>query len=128
MDGLVIIVWLSLVLFFICFFFRFSSPSSLSQTPRKSGQLKTKGLYGFVRHPMYSGLILTGLGVCLIVPSAARWICFGLLVIVLEKKMNFEAREERLGISHVLVLLIPLVLFCSRNRTRSSSKDLEVNI
>lgn len=75
----------------------------IEQAPRKNGQLKTQGLYALVRHPMYAGLILAGLGVCLIASSAARWFCFGLLVFVIERKMSFEVtRKER-----VVASLIP---------------------
>jgi len=33
-----------------------------SPIPRESGELTTSGVYRFVRHPIYSALLLVGLG------------------------------------------------------------------
>jgi len=59
-------------------------------TPNSCG-LKTGGLYGLVRHPMYLGLILVGFGICLDSRPLA-WLFFGFLVMVLLSKISLEER------------------------------------
>jgi protein-S-isoprenylcysteine O-methyltransferase Ste14 len=65
---------------------------SLTPTPvpKKEGQLSTDGLFTFVRHPIYSGVMLAVIGMVLRSPSPAK-IAVGLLLIVF---FNVKARWE----------------------------------
>jgi protein-S-isoprenylcysteine O-methyltransferase Ste14 len=62
-------------------------------SPRTSGQLRTSGFYSYVRHPIYSGVLLIGWGLALrsgLVPSLV-------VAAVLTAWMTVKARyEERL--------------------------------
>ena len=61
---------------------------------RKIGSLVTAGPYAYVRHPLYVGTFLIGIGVCLIASNA--WVAaaaLGVFVAVYRRKM---AQEERL--------------------------------
>lgn len=51
------------------------------------------GVYSYVRHPMYSGLLLTALGVSLLAKSPGRLGVTFLLYLVLESKMEKEEEE-----------------------------------
>ncbi len=53
--------------------------------PREAGSLRDGGVYGFVRHPIYGGLMLSTLGVAL---SGSPWALppVGVLVLVLVGK------------------------------------------
>eukprot|EP00871_Galdieria_phlegrea_P003941 jgi/Galph1/4548/GphlegSOOS_G3202.1 len=62
-------------------------------TPVFGGQLKTRGLYGFVRHPMYLGAILASVGFSCFTGSLERLLLSLLLVLIFLKKVE---REETL--------------------------------
>ncbi len=68
---------------------------SLSALPEpiKGAKLLTRGLYKRVRHPVYSGIMLWGLGTLIIRPSIARATLYGSLVALFIFK---SAREERM--------------------------------
>lgn len=60
--------------------------------PLESSELVTSGLYGPVRHPIYSGLLLAALGVML---AAATWwhvAAWAALVVLLMVKARWEER------------------------------------
>jgi protein-S-isoprenylcysteine O-methyltransferase Ste14 len=60
--------------------------------PRDDGELVTTGLYGMVRHPLYSGIILATAGWVLFTlswPHALGWLALSLL---LERKATQEER------------------------------------
>lgn len=59
--------------------------------------LVTEGLYGYIRHPMYTSVILMQLGVVLFYPVWYQWLLWALLIIVLYLKAH---REERLWMAH----------------------------
>jgi protein-S-isoprenylcysteine O-methyltransferase Ste14 len=64
-----------------------------SPVPRAEGSLRTDGLYGLVRHPIYSALLLIGSGLAL---ASRSWVHVVLLV-GLAVVLNLKARwEERL--------------------------------
>lgn len=63
--------------------------------PNTHAQLRTGGLYRFVRHPIYSGLILTMAAVALASGSVVRLLVLGLLVLLLTVKARWE--EARLS-------------------------------
>jgi len=59
--------------------------------------LITSGIYKWVRHPMYSSVILMMLGIFIATPSLVMFVLFVLLVIVLLLKAK---REESLWLRH----------------------------
>lgn len=65
---------------------------SVLPEPRARAKLITSGPYAYVRHPLYTGLMLFGLGCALGWSTAVHWILLAVLVIVLDAKAR---REER---------------------------------
>jgi protein-S-isoprenylcysteine O-methyltransferase Ste14 len=63
--------------------------------PNAHAQLRTGGLYRFVRHPIYSGLILTMTSLTVASGSAFRLLTLGVLVLLLTMKARWE--ETRLA-------------------------------
>jgi protein-S-isoprenylcysteine O-methyltransferase Ste14 len=58
--------------------------------PKAGAPLQTSGIYAFVRHPIYTGVLVSGLGVALYRTSMISFIAYGSLVLLL----NFKARWE----------------------------------
>jgi protein-S-isoprenylcysteine O-methyltransferase Ste14 len=58
--------------------------------PSSSGSLKTTGVYGQMRHPMYTALMTVMLGLSMISNSADRLLLTGLLYYLLEVKSDKE--------------------------------------
>lgn len=58
--------------------------------PRKKHSLVVSGMYSYCRHPMYSGLLLTSLGLAAVTHSEIRLALCGLLWYILEKKIATE--------------------------------------
>jgi protein-S-isoprenylcysteine O-methyltransferase Ste14 len=75
--------------------------SSLSPfpAPSKSNALVTTGPYAAVRHPMYTGLLLSSFGLSIVTASAARLALTAALFALLQIKMDAEekALAERYG-------------------------------
>mgnify|MGYP000079258811 CR=1 FL=1 len=64
-----------------------------SPIPREGSSLVTSGIYRLVRHPIYSGLLLLGVGLALI--GASLW--HGALLVALIVLLSVKARlEERM--------------------------------
>lgn len=65
---------------------------SLTPFPRPlpSAQLVTRGAYRFVRHPIYSGVLLTALGLALFTLSPLRLVLMLVLAIFFDRKANRE--------------------------------------
>jgi protein-S-isoprenylcysteine O-methyltransferase Ste14 len=63
--------------------------------PNAHAQLRTGGLYRFVRHPIYSGLILTMASLTVASGSALRLFTLAVLVLLLTLKARWE--EARLS-------------------------------
>jgi protein-S-isoprenylcysteine O-methyltransferase Ste14 len=59
--------------------------------PLEGGRLRTDGVYGVVRHPIYASLLLLVLGWCLLT-SPRVLIAFALLAVVLDLKRQVEER------------------------------------
>ncbi|KAI8477164.1 MAG: hypothetical protein J3K34DRAFT_398489 [Monoraphidium minutum] len=59
-------------------------------TPRKNHKLVTDGLFAYVRHPMYGGLVLVALGLAAITRNEGRLALALVLWFVLERKVTFE--------------------------------------
>lgn len=60
--------------------------------PRSKHALVTTGLYAYIRHPMYGGLILASLGLAATTYSESRLAVAILLWMILEQKVAFEER------------------------------------
>jgi protein-S-isoprenylcysteine O-methyltransferase Ste14 len=63
--------------------------------PNAHAQLRTGGLYRFVRHPIYSGLLLTMASITVASGSGFRLLTLGVLVLLLSVKARWE--ETRLA-------------------------------
>jgi protein-S-isoprenylcysteine O-methyltransferase Ste14 len=59
--------------------------------------LVTSGIYRYIRHPMYTSVIVMMLGVTLLGTHPATWLLWVLLILVLYLKAD---REERLWMAH----------------------------
>ncbi len=74
----------------IASFIRLGKSLTANPVPKDEGELVVSGLYSFVRHPIYLGLLLLGFGVVL---DAGYWpqiLIFLMLYIQLHIKANFE--------------------------------------
>ena len=58
--------------------------------PRVGGRLIEQGPYRWIRHPMYSALLLAGLGVAWWAASAIAWAALAALAVVLVLKARIE--------------------------------------
>lgn len=65
---------------------------SVFPEPRPDGRLETTGIYSFIRHPMYAGVLLTALVLVWEFPSFFRIISLLLLSAVLTRKILLEER------------------------------------
>ncbi|WP_439564465.1 methyltransferase family protein [Microcella sp.] len=63
-----------------------------SPIPKADGQLVTTGVFGLVRHPIYSGLLVLGLGLVVIGASVLHLLAWVALLSVLMAKSRFEER------------------------------------
>ena len=61
-----------------------------SPVPKTDGVLVTRGVYGLVRHPIYSGLLLLGIGLVIIGASVLHLLAWVALLSVLMAKSRFE--------------------------------------
>lgn len=60
--------------------------------PRKNNKFTRKGIYGFIRHPMYAGLFLVGLAFLLSRVTALTVIIYFLFLVVSDLKTNLEEK------------------------------------
>ena len=83
------IVWpgLGIVIFSI---FKLGQSLTASPIPKDEGVLKTDGLYKWVRHPIYTGLMLTTLGIALEVGSVAKLFFVAALFVLFNYKAKWE--------------------------------------
>lgn len=56
--------------------------------PRRKHELVTSGMYSYVRHPMYAGLLMVGFGLAAITRNECRLALTVLLWVVLEQKVS----------------------------------------
>ncbi len=61
--------------------------------PRDTNQISTQGIYSYLRHPMYTSVLLCGIAVSFGAPSTLRWIALAVCLLVLVLKIK---REEHL--------------------------------
>ena len=63
-----------------------------SPKPRTGGYLVTTGLYGIVRHPAYSGIVISALGYSFWKSDVVRFILAGALLILFDYKSKIEEK------------------------------------
>jgi protein-S-isoprenylcysteine O-methyltransferase Ste14 len=63
--------------------------------PKKSGSLSTYGLYKYVRHPMYTSVMVLCLGIALVSGSVIKYALVGLLALLFYFKTNYEEKFLR---------------------------------
>ena len=71
-------------------FFHLGSALTANPVPRSDASLHTNGVYAYVRHPIYTGVLLTGMAVAIHHASLISVSAFLALVVLL----NFKARWE----------------------------------
>ena len=65
---------------------------NIRPTPRLGGQLVQQGPYRWIRHPMYTAVLLSGLACAWVLGSATGWLAWAALVTVLAVKATLEER------------------------------------
>ncbi|MBK7383676.1 MAG: isoprenylcysteine carboxylmethyltransferase family protein [Flavobacteriales bacterium] len=58
--------------------------------PRQGNTLSQRGIYRFIRHPMYAAVLLCGVAVSFGAPSTWRWVALGVCAVVLVIKVHHE--------------------------------------
>lgn len=61
-------------------------------TPRADARLVARGPYAYIRHPMYTGLLLFGLALVLAAPNPLRIAFWLVLLVDLVLKLRYEER------------------------------------
>ena len=61
--------------------------------PRTGNTLSKRGIYRFVRHPMYTAVLLCGAAVSFGEPSLWRWSALAICTLVLLTKIHYEERQ-----------------------------------
>lgn len=65
---------------------------NIRPTPREGGQLVQSGPYRWIRHPMYSAVLLVAAACAWVDASVWTWVAMAALVAVLTVKAGFEER------------------------------------
>jgi len=65
---------------------------NIRPVPRSGGELVQHGPYRWIRHPMYSALLLVGLAAARLAGDVESWLVLAVLVVVLVIKANVEER------------------------------------
>ena len=71
-------------------FFALRPSLRVSPIPREGAPLIIKGIYKYVRHPMYFALLLIGMAFAANASDAIGWVLYIILVAVLNFKANYE--------------------------------------
>jgi len=82
--GLAVFVWAALSLG--------SNNFSVLPGPRPGNTLSVRGIYRWLRHPMYTAVLLCGTAVTFGAPSTGRWIALPACLVVLVLKVRHEER------------------------------------
>lgn len=64
----------------------------VSPEPKSEGHLVTRGIYGWLRHPMYTGIVLIVVGLVVRQPSFLAGTIGGALIALLFMKARYEER------------------------------------
>jgi protein-S-isoprenylcysteine O-methyltransferase Ste14 len=83
------LVWPGLGIVLISIF-KLGQSLTASPIPKDDSQLKTDGLYKWIRHPIYTGLIVTTLGIALEVGSVSKLFFVGGLIVLFNYKAKWE--------------------------------------
>ncbi len=83
LSGIALGVWAFLTM-------RRLSHFRVSPEPAAGGTLVTEGPYAFIRHPMYSALLLVTFGLFLNYPLLSHFLAFALLFAILQIKLHLE--------------------------------------
>lgn len=80
--GALVLVWAGLSL----------GPGNLTvmPAPRTSSTLIVHGIYRFIRHPMYTAVLLCGSALAFGAPSVVRWVALAACTVVLVLKIRHE--------------------------------------
>ncbi len=65
---------------------------TIMPVPREGNRISKQGIYTYLRHPMYTAVLLCGVAVLFGAPSIWRWCALSLCVFVLVLKIRFEER------------------------------------
>lgn len=84
-----ILIWPGLGIVLISIF-KLGQSLTTSPIPKQGSELKTDGLYKWIRHPIYSGLILTTLGIALEVGSIGKLFFVAALIVLFDYKAKWE--------------------------------------
>lgn len=87
--------WLGIIGLFVC---AASLRRSLTVVPipKESGELSTSGLYRYVRHPMYSSVLLFAMGIALHSGSAIKYLLALSLYVLFYLKSVYEEKYLKL--------------------------------
>lgn len=66
---------------------------SVFPEPRQKGRFVCSGIYAFIRHPMYAGILMIMATLVWQFYSWDRALCYGLLLVVFVVKIRIEERE-----------------------------------
>ena len=91
-------------------YLRLKPALQVSPLPKSGAPYITTGIYRFVRHPMYLGVLMIGLGLAGATHVVAGWIIYGVLLIDLNVKARFE--------DHLLAQIHPEALSHQRHTSR----------
>jgi len=80
--GVLILIWATVSLG--------ASNLTVMPDPRASNSLSVRGIYRFVRHPMYTAVLLCGASLAFGAPSNSRWAALGACLVVLLLKIRHE--------------------------------------
>lgn len=82
MAGILILIWATVSLG--------ASNLTVMPDPRATNTLSVRGVYCFVRHPMYTAVLLCGVALAFGAPSTVRWVALGACLVVLLLKIRHE--------------------------------------
>jgi protein-S-isoprenylcysteine O-methyltransferase Ste14 len=84
-----VILWPGLGMVIVSIF-KLGQSLTASPIPRDNAELKTDGLYKWIRHPIYTGLMLTTLGIALEAGSVSKLFFVAALMFLFDYKAKFE--------------------------------------
>jgi protein-S-isoprenylcysteine O-methyltransferase Ste14 len=84
-----LIVWPGLGIVIVSIF-KLGQSLTASPIPKENAELKTEGLYKWIRHPIYTGLMVTTLGIALEAGSVSKLFFTAALMFLFDYKAKFE--------------------------------------
>lgn len=66
---------------------------TIMPVPREGNSLSKRGIYGIIRHPMYTAVLVCGSAMAFGAPSVWRWVALVLCTVVLLLKIRFEEKQ-----------------------------------